>query len=95
MKPEWTGSQEGNTAMLIAILASAAATMTAQPFPAASTWGATMNQQMLHTALRAPERPVTKGTTYCFLDDVTARGSVRKVCRSRQAWNRLGLDPAI
>lgn len=80
--------------MLTMIIAAAA--VTTQPFPAASVWGAYMDQRLLHAALRAPERPRTgKGTLYCFIDDVTKPGATRQVCRSRRDWNRNGLDPII
>lgn len=81
--------------MLTMIIVAAAAS-TIQPLPVASVWGANIDRRVLHAALRAPERSRTgKETRYCFIDDVTVRGQMRTVCRSRRDWNRNGLDPVI
>lgn len=69
-----------------------AAAVAATPVAPASEWGRDISPWVLRNALRAPERKA-KGVKYCFLDDVTTPGEVRKVCRTRQQWASRGLRP--
>ena len=78
--------------MLMLMMTAAAAAGT--PAPTVREWGRDMHYPTLLSALRAPERP-GKGMRYCFLDDMTRRGEVRRVCRTRDQWNRHGLNPNV
>ena len=75
--------------MLMLMMAAAAAST---PVPTVNEWGRDIDRRVLLDALRAPER-ASVGTRYCFLDDMTRPGEVRRICRTRYEWNRLGLDP--
>lgn len=54
-----------------------------------------VDRQVLVDALAAPERPRVAGEKprYCVVDDVTRNGGGRRVCRSRQEWVSLGVNP--
>ena len=76
--------------MLILMMAATAAAAT--PVPTVREWGGDIDRRVMRAALRAPER-AGKEKRYCFLDDITRPGEVRRVCRTRYDWNRHGLDP--
>lgn len=51
---------------------------------------------VLHRALTAPVRAGDRRKAtqrFCYADTVTAPGTARRVCRSREGWRRLGLEP--
>lgn len=54
-----------------------------------------LRQRILLTALAAPQRRVKAKQHYCIDDRWTTAGTIRRVCRTRGDWRRLGLDPIV
>lgn len=74
------------------------ARMSSAPVLPASKWAQPHDRQRVIDALRQPlsaRMTSGKGPYYCFLDDISKKGEVRRVCRKRADWNRLGLEPVL
>ena len=74
------------------------ARMSSAPVLPASKWAQPHDRQRVIDALRTPisqQMTGAKGPYYCFLDDISKKGEVRRVCRKRADWNRLGLEPVL
>lgn len=54
-----------------------------------------LDRAVLVRALSAPETPEAhrRGVRLCAHDTLSRPGEVRRVCRTRSDWRRLGVDP--